>query len=216
MFQVVKYGPGPVDFDDGEWVGVELDTPTGKHNGAVQGKKYFDCKAMHGMFVRPNDAQLYQPFLEQVSGLSVQQRNGYLSVCTGDIWTVHHFELDRRNGTKLTERSAHDAEGVLASYTVLEVVDGMFHTFKLRVAESAALLELAASSAEQCAYWKARLAPSDPALMSTHDFVRKTYFSPAYCAVCESAEKSISQCLLPGIRNQGVHCRKCGIDVHHW
>jgi Ca2+-binding EF-hand superfamily protein/diadenosine tetraphosphatase ApaH/serine/threonine PP2A family protein phosphatase len=57
--QVVKYGPGPVDFDDGEWVGVELDKPTGKHNGTVQGKKYFECKAMHGMFVRPNDVQLY-------------------------------------------------------------------------------------------------------------------------------------------------------------
>uniref|UniRef100_A0A8C4SQC1 Kinesin family member 13A n=1 Tax=Erpetoichthys calabaricus TaxID=27687 RepID=A0A8C4SQC1_ERPCA len=44
---------GTVDFSSGTWIGVELDLPAGKHNGTVQGKKYFNCKAGHGVFVRP-------------------------------------------------------------------------------------------------------------------------------------------------------------------
>ena len=36
----------------GTWVGVELDTPTGKNDGSVQGIQYFTCKHKHGIFVR--------------------------------------------------------------------------------------------------------------------------------------------------------------------
>lgn len=44
---------GNPHFAAGEWVGVELDDATGKNNGAVQGQRYFDCRAGHGMFVKP-------------------------------------------------------------------------------------------------------------------------------------------------------------------
>ena len=37
---------------DGCWIGVELDEPTGSHNGTVDGIKYFECTPMHGVFVR--------------------------------------------------------------------------------------------------------------------------------------------------------------------
>lgn len=33
-------------------MGVELDTPTGKNDGTVQGVHYFDCRPKHGIFVR--------------------------------------------------------------------------------------------------------------------------------------------------------------------
>ncbi|KAL7270883.1 hypothetical protein RUND412_006393 [Rhizina undulata] len=49
---VVRY-VGRAAFSDGEWIGVELDTPTGKNNGTVQGETYFVCKDKHGMFVKP-------------------------------------------------------------------------------------------------------------------------------------------------------------------
>ncbi|XP_025091314.1 CAP-Gly domain-containing linker protein 1-like isoform X4 [Pomacea canaliculata] len=46
---VLKY-VGETDFAKGVWAGVELDEALGKNDGAVAGKRYFDCKAMHGLF----------------------------------------------------------------------------------------------------------------------------------------------------------------------
>ncbi|EXX79593.1 Nip100p [Rhizophagus irregularis DAOM 197198w] len=43
---------GPTEFATGKWVGVELDEASGKNNGSVKGKHYFDCKPNHGVFVR--------------------------------------------------------------------------------------------------------------------------------------------------------------------
>jgi hypothetical protein len=39
-------------------VGVEMDQPVGKHNGTVDGYKYFDGKENHGMLVSPAHVEL--------------------------------------------------------------------------------------------------------------------------------------------------------------
>ncbi|KAI0463078.1 hypothetical protein LJB42_003093 [Komagataella kurtzmanii] len=70
---VVRF-KGQTQFADGEWVGVELDQPTGKNNGSVQGVQYFtiskpaanDTTNLYGIFVRstileaPDNSRLKQ------------------------------------------------------------------------------------------------------------------------------------------------------------
>ncbi|CAE1287383.1 CLIP1 [Acanthosepion pharaonis] len=41
---------GVTDFAKGDWAGVELDDKLGKNDGAVAGKRYFDCKPQYGLF----------------------------------------------------------------------------------------------------------------------------------------------------------------------
>ncbi|XP_075454796.1 kinesin-like protein KIF13B isoform X2 [Ascaphus truei] len=50
---IIRY-VGPADFQEGVWVGVELDLPAGKNDGSVGGKHYFKCNPGYGVLVRPN------------------------------------------------------------------------------------------------------------------------------------------------------------------
>jgi dynactin 1 len=45
---------GLTHFALGDWVGIELDEPTGKNDGSVQGERYFHCGQGFGMFIRPS------------------------------------------------------------------------------------------------------------------------------------------------------------------
>ncbi|OZJ05690.1 hypothetical protein BZG36_01418 [Bifiguratus adelaidae] len=58
---------GTTSFQTGKWVGIELDEPAGKNSGVVQGKRYFECRANHGVFVRPSQVQMVE---EATSGTS--------------------------------------------------------------------------------------------------------------------------------------------------
>jgi len=46
---------GTTKFGQGRWVGIKLDTPTGKHDGSVRGDVYFSCPQLHGLFIRPQN-----------------------------------------------------------------------------------------------------------------------------------------------------------------
>ncbi|XP_014215601.1 restin homolog isoform X2 [Copidosoma floridanum] len=46
---VLRY-MGATEFAPGDWCGVELDDPVGKNDGSVADKRYFECKAKHGLF----------------------------------------------------------------------------------------------------------------------------------------------------------------------
>jgi len=58
---------GMTAFATGKWIGVALDEPKGKNDGVVQGKRYFDCPANHGIFVRQTQLSELQmdPAVEQ-------------------------------------------------------------------------------------------------------------------------------------------------------
>lgn len=57
---------GMTQFAAGIWVGLELESQTGKNNGTVQDIKYFECKEGHGVFVRPSLAKIVQQLPFQV------------------------------------------------------------------------------------------------------------------------------------------------------
>lgn len=41
----------------GYWFGIELDQPTGKHDGSVFGVRYFSCLPKYGVFAPPSRVQ---------------------------------------------------------------------------------------------------------------------------------------------------------------
>ncbi|ROJ78723.1 Kinesin-like protein KIF13B [Anabarilius grahami] len=45
---------GSTHFSEGVWVGVELDTPSGKNDGSIEGHQYFQCNPGYGVLVRPD------------------------------------------------------------------------------------------------------------------------------------------------------------------
>lgn len=49
---------GQTQFQEGDWVGVILDTPTGKNNGTVKGVEYFQCEPNFGVFVKASAVEL--------------------------------------------------------------------------------------------------------------------------------------------------------------
>jgi CAP-Gly domain-containing linker protein 3/4 len=49
---VVKY-VGRSDFASGIWIGLELRHAKGKHDGQVDGRRYFTTKMGHGVMIRP-------------------------------------------------------------------------------------------------------------------------------------------------------------------
>ncbi|XP_038050459.1 dynactin subunit 1-like [Patiria miniata] len=49
----VKYKGGLSNIK-GDWVGVHLDEPVGKHSGIFKGREYFTCTPKHGIFIHPS------------------------------------------------------------------------------------------------------------------------------------------------------------------
>ncbi|KAM4641585.1 CAP-Gly domain-containing linker protein 3 isoform 1-T1 [Discoglossus pictus] len=48
---------GKTDFAPGYWFGIELEKPTGKHDGSVFGVRYFYCSPKYGVFAPPSRVQ---------------------------------------------------------------------------------------------------------------------------------------------------------------
>jgi dynactin 1 len=65
---------GQPHFAAGDWIGVELESLTGKNDGSVLGERYFDCEHGKGMFVRPTVVRvLEQPQSGRANGVGAAQ-----------------------------------------------------------------------------------------------------------------------------------------------
>lgn len=49
---------GPLNGKRGFWIGVEYDEPYGRHDGCLDGKRYFETSHKHGSFVTPKAIQI--------------------------------------------------------------------------------------------------------------------------------------------------------------
>ncbi|KAJ2762142.1 hypothetical protein H4S06_000825 [Coemansia sp. BCRC 34490] len=54
---IVRFS-GTTEFAPGGWLGIELEQPSGKNDGSVQGVRYFECQPNHGVFVRSSQAKI--------------------------------------------------------------------------------------------------------------------------------------------------------------
>ncbi|XP_051831696.1 kinesin-like protein KIF13B [Antechinus flavipes] len=69
---IVRY-VGPTDFQEGTWIGVELDLPSGKNDGSIGGKQYFKCNPGYGLLVKPGRIKKAQgPARRRSAGLRLQ------------------------------------------------------------------------------------------------------------------------------------------------
>jgi len=57
---------GPLDWDDGDWCGVQLDEPVGLHDGKVRGVRFFTCPSRHGILSPAKNVRLEEVPTEPV------------------------------------------------------------------------------------------------------------------------------------------------------
>ena len=78
---------GSVDFVDdmSEWLGVELDSPLGRHDGTVQGVRYFAAAKDRGVFVTGDTVTKLRPEQEE---LAEPETGDSGSVCESRASTV--------------------------------------------------------------------------------------------------------------------------------
>ena len=57
---------GVSQLKSGIWIGVAYDEPLGKHDGTINGERFFTCDPQHGAFVRPTRVKVgeFPPFEE--------------------------------------------------------------------------------------------------------------------------------------------------------
>ncbi|CAM4812542.1 unnamed protein product [Rotaria magnacalcarata] len=107
----IKYF-GSVPFGVNLWYGVELDEPTGKHDGCIGGIRYFTCPPNRGIFIQPSSLQRltpvpYSPERERrfrpinfpildTSSVTSRVDTGLKRENSADGRTLEHFRIDDR------------------------------------------------------------------------------------------------------------------------
>ena len=113
---------GQTEFDEGTWVGVELDRPKGRNNGTIDEVTYFQCEDAHGCFVREKvlsafDEQTFAANAIQTLSRGRKARKATRGLRNARAWNImdNNFEdLNVKKGKLIldaTARLAHNFGG---------------------------------------------------------------------------------------------------------
>ncbi|XP_074065286.1 kinesin-like protein KIF13B isoform X2 [Macrotis lagotis] len=113
---IVRY-IGPTDFQEGTWIGVELDLPSGKNDGSIGGKQYFKCNPGYGLLVKPGRIKKATgPVRRRSAGLRLQgaagehRKSGNLSGSASNLASLTALAKAEGASTPRPERSQKTTE----------------------------------------------------------------------------------------------------------